>query len=138
MIDPDIFSAEDLVSNPEKFSSIEPAIRLGVIGDPVAHSRSPVFQNAALAACGIPARYTRLHVPPERFVDAVRALPRAGFLGANVTIPHKAAALAVVIQPTPVTSAFRAAWPWPRMKVARPSWKLEVPNGRLALSPAWA
>jgi shikimate dehydrogenase len=96
MIDPDIFSAEDLVSNPEKFSSIEPAIRLGVIGDPVAHSRSPVFQNAALAACGIPARYTRLHVPPERFVDAVRALPRAGFLGANVTIPHKAAALAVV------------------------------------------
>ena len=96
MIDPDIFSAEDLVSNPEKFSSIEPAIRLGVIGDPVAHSRSPVFQNAALAACGIPARYTRLHVPPERFVDAVRALPRAAFLGANVTIPHKAAALAVV------------------------------------------
>jgi len=93
---PDIFSAEDLISNPARFSSFAPPVRLGVIGDPVAHSRSPIFQNAALQACGISARYARLHIPPERLAEAVRALPQAGFLGANITIPHKAAALAAV------------------------------------------
>lgn len=93
---PDIFSAEDLISNPGCFASFAPPVRLGVIGDPVAHSRSPVFHNAALRACGIPAQYTKLHIPAGRFAEAARALPAAGFLGANVTIPHKAAALAAV------------------------------------------
>ena len=93
---PDIFSAGDLISNPAKFASFDPPVRLGVIGDPVAHSRSPGFQNAALADCGIPARYAKLNIPADRFADTVRALPGAGFLGANVTIPHKAAALAAV------------------------------------------
>ena len=93
---PDIFSAEDLISNPARFSSYDPAVRLGVIGDPVAHSRSPVFHNAAPKACGIPAQYAKLRIPAERFAEAVRALPQAGFLGANVTIPHKAAALAAL------------------------------------------
>lgn len=93
---PDIFSAGDLIVNPARCASFAPPVRLGVIGDPVAHSRSPVFQNAALQACGIPARYAKLHIPSESFAEAVRALPVAGFLGANVTIPHKAAALAAV------------------------------------------
>lgn len=92
----DIFSAEDLISKPARFLAFDPAVRLGVIGDPVAHSRSPVFHNAALKACGISAQYAKLHIPPEKFAEAVRALPQAGFLGANVTIPHKAAALAAV------------------------------------------
>jgi shikimate dehydrogenase len=93
---PDLFTAEDVISNPAQFSAFEPPVRLGVIGDPVAHSRSPVFQNAALRACGIPARYAKLHFPAERFAEAVRLLPQAGFIGANVTIPHKAAALEAV------------------------------------------
>jgi len=93
---PDFFTAEELISNPGRFASFDPPVRLGVIGDPVAHSRSPVFQNAALRACGIQASYTKLHIPAERFAEAVRTLPGAGFLGANVTIPHKAAALSVV------------------------------------------
>lgn len=96
MATPDIFSAEDLVSTPAIFAGFEPPVRLAVIGDPVAHSRSPGFQNAALHACGIRAAYTRLHVPPSRFTEVLRALPAAGFLGANVTIPHKASALAGV------------------------------------------
>ena len=96
MATPDIFSAEDLVSTPAIFAGFEPPVRLAVIGDPVAHSRSPGFQNAALRACGIRASYTRLHVPPSRFIEVLRALPAAGFLGANVTIPHKASALAGV------------------------------------------
>lgn len=93
---PEIFSAEDFLSNPQRFADFEPPVRLGVMGDPVAHSRSPGFQNAALHSCGIQARYAKLHVPPERFNEVLRALPVAGFLGANVTIPHKAAALAGV------------------------------------------
>jgi shikimate dehydrogenase len=64
--------------------------RYGVLGWPVAHSRSPAMMQAA----GL-ARYQRLPVAPEVFADTVRALGAAGFHGANVTIPHKEAALAV-------------------------------------------
>jgi shikimate dehydrogenase len=78
------------------FARFSPPVRLGVFGDPIEHSRSPVFHNAALKACGIPVAYTRLHVDSEHFSETLRALPSAGFLGANVTIPHKAAALAGV------------------------------------------
>ncbi len=71
-------------------------VRLGVLGWPVAHSRSPAMQNAALADLGLDGwRYQRLPVPPELFDETVRGLPGAGFLGANVTIPHKQAALAL-------------------------------------------
>ncbi len=68
--------------------------RLGVLGWPVAHSRSPAIHNAALAALGMEDwRYQRLPVPPALFAQTTRALGSAGFLGANVTIPHKQAAL---------------------------------------------
>lgn len=78
--------------------------RLGVLGWPVAHSRSPAMHNAALAAVGLGAwRYQRLPVPPGLFAETARALPLSGFLGANVTIPHKRAALALS------TSASRTA-----------------------------
>lgn len=70
--------------------------RLGVLGWPVAHSRSPAIQNAALRVAGLDGwRYQLLPVPPELFAETVRALPGAGFRGANVTIPHKRAALPV-------------------------------------------
>ena len=70
--------------------------RLGVLGWPVAHSRSPAIHNAALAALGMAGwRYQRLPVPPALFEETTRALGAAGFLGANVTIPHKHAALAL-------------------------------------------
>jgi shikimate dehydrogenase len=67
---------------------------LGVAGWPVAHSRSPAMQNAALAAAGLADwRYVALPLPPEVLAETVRALPAAGFRGVNVTIPHKEAAL---------------------------------------------
>ena len=72
------------------------ATRLGVLGWPIAHSRSPAIHNAALQAAGLTGwRYQRLPVPPDLFSETVRALPRAGFRGVNVTIPHKPAALAL-------------------------------------------
>ncbi len=70
--------------------------RLGVLGWPVAHSRSPAIQNAALQAAGLSEwRYQLLPVPPELFAETVRAMPQSGFRGANVTLPHKREALAL-------------------------------------------
>lgn len=70
--------------------------RLGVLGWPVAHSRSPVMHRAAFEALGLGDwTYQHLPVPPELFDEVVRSLPAAGFAGANVTIPHKEAALAL-------------------------------------------
>jgi shikimate dehydrogenase len=86
-------------------------IRLGVLGWPVAHSRSPAMQNAALARVGLGDswRYQLLPVPPELFDETVRGLPSAGFRGANVTIPHKSAALAVSTEASVRASAIGAA-----------------------------
>jgi len=72
------------------------ALRLAVLGDPVAHSASPPMHNAALEKCGIAARYTRLHIRPEELAEALRLLPAKGFIGVNCTIPHKAATLALM------------------------------------------
>jgi shikimate dehydrogenase len=83
---------------------------LGVCGWPVAHSRSPQMQNAALAAAGLADwRYLRLPLPPELFGETVRALPAAGFRGVNVTIPHKLAALALADDMTVAAQAIGAA-----------------------------
>jgi len=67
----------------------------GVLGWPVAHSRSPRLHGLWLQRHGIDGAYLPLPVRPERFADAVRALADLGFRGANVTIPHKEAAFAV-------------------------------------------
>lgn len=92
----DIYTLEDLRHWETVTAGEEVPIRLGVFGDPVAHSRSPQMLNAALEACGIPARYCRLHIRPEELPEALRLLPQAHFLGVNVTIPHKAGVLGVV------------------------------------------
>jgi len=82
---------------------------LAVAGFPVGHSRSPAMQRAALAELGIPWRYFRLPLPPERFEETVRALPAAGYAGLNVTVPHKEAALALADSATPTAEAIGAA-----------------------------
>jgi shikimate dehydrogenase len=85
-------------------------MRLGVLGWPVGHSRSPAIQNAALRAAGLDGwRYQLLPAPPELFEEIVRALPAAGFRGANVTLPHKRAALALADRATEAASAIGAA-----------------------------
>jgi shikimate dehydrogenase len=78
-----------------------PRRRVGVAGWPVAHSRSPAMQNAALAHVGLTGwRYQLLPIPPALIKQTLRALPDAGFAGVNVTIPHKRAALEVATDPT--------------------------------------
>jgi shikimate dehydrogenase len=71
--------------------------QLAVLGHPVAHSRSPAMQNAALESLGLAGEwaYEAIDVEPGEFERRVRGLPEAGFVGANATIPHKEAALAV-------------------------------------------
>jgi shikimate dehydrogenase len=84
--------------------------RLGVLGWPVAHSRSPAIHNAALAALGMADwRYQRLAVPPALFAETTVALGGSGFVGANVTIPHKHAALGVAHRASATASAIGAA-----------------------------
>jgi shikimate dehydrogenase len=67
--------------------------RVGLIGDPVAHSRSPAMHNAAFAHLHIDARYERWHTPAAELAARVASLRAADVLGANVTLPHKAAVL---------------------------------------------
>ena len=67
----------------------------GVMGWPVGHSRSPRLHGFWLQNYRIDGAYVPLAVPPERFEAAFRALPALGFKGVNVTVPHKAAALAL-------------------------------------------
>jgi shikimate dehydrogenase len=82
----------------------------GVLGWPVRHSRSPALHEAGYAALGLDGwRYQLLPVPPELFEETVRALPGAGFAGANVTIPHKEAAAALADEATEAVHAIGAA-----------------------------
>jgi shikimate dehydrogenase len=85
--------------------------RLGVLGWPVAHSRSPAMQNAALAATGLDGdfAYERVAVAPEDFAAIVAGLAAAGFAGVNVTIPHKEAALALATDASADARAIGAA-----------------------------
>jgi shikimate dehydrogenase len=71
--------------------------RLAVIGYPVSHSRSPAMQTAALKALGLDHEwsYGAIEVAPEGFEAEVRKMVAGDYAGANVTVPHKAAALAV-------------------------------------------
>jgi shikimate dehydrogenase len=72
------------------------ALLAGVIGDPVAHSLSPLLHNHWLNELAIDGAYIPLHVRAEHLSDAVRVLPALGFRGWNVTVPHKEAMLSLV------------------------------------------
>jgi shikimate dehydrogenase len=65
---------------------------VGLLRDPKVGSLSPRMQNAAFAALALDVAYVPLGVHPERLEEAIRGLVALGFLGANVTIPHKRAA----------------------------------------------
>src|SRR5881394_136167 len=71
--------------------------RLAVVGHPVGHSRSPAMQSAALAALGLADEwsYEAIDLSPDEFESGVRTMASEGFVGANVTVPHKGAALAL-------------------------------------------
>jgi shikimate dehydrogenase len=85
------YTLADLEKWREITRDIDPPIRLGVFGDPVAHSLSPEMQNAALRACEINAQYARFHIRPNELRSALRFLRNLDFVGVNLTVPHKIA-----------------------------------------------
>ena len=84
--------------------------RAGVLRWPSGHSGSPAMHEAAYAATGLEGwRYQLLPVPPHLLEETIRALGGAGFVGANVTMPHKEAALRVATTATESARAIGAA-----------------------------
>jgi shikimate dehydrogenase len=81
---------------------------VGIFGDPVAHSLSPLMQNAALQAAGIDAVYVPFHVTPAQLRDAVQAIRPLGILGVNLTIPHKEQACSLVDELDPAAALIGA------------------------------
>ncbi len=81
----------------------------GVFGWPASHSKSPALHGHWLRRYGIKGWYLPLPVRPEDFAEVLGALPRMGFVGANVTMPHKAEAFRRADEATPLARRLRAA-----------------------------
>jgi shikimate dehydrogenase len=79
-----------------------------VLGFPVRHSRSPAMMNAAFAELGLDWRYMALALPPSCFAETVPALAASGYRAANVTVPHKIAALELADELTDAARAIGA------------------------------
>ena len=96
--------------------------RLAVLGQPISHSRSPAMHNAALAELGLADQwsYEAIEVAPGVFEALLRMLAAEGFVGANVTVPHKVAALELADQASDAARAIGAAN------------TLSFPSGRIA------
>jgi shikimate dehydrogenase len=90
------YTLADLEKWDDVARDIDPPIRLGVFGDPVAHSLSPDMQNAALRACEINAQYARFHIRANELRSALRFLRNLDFVGVNLTVPHKIAGFAQI------------------------------------------
>jgi shikimate dehydrogenase len=86
----------------------DPALRLLVIGDPIDHSLSPPMHNAALKFLHLPYLYGRLRVSPQNLREAFQILRQQDFIGWNLTLPHKLAAIELVDGLDPVAERLRA------------------------------
>jgi len=85
------YTLGDLEKWSEIARDIDPPIRLGVFGDPVAHSLSPKMQTAALRGGEINAQYARFHIRSNELRSALRFLRNLDLVGVNLTVPHKIA-----------------------------------------------
>jgi shikimate dehydrogenase len=88
----EVYTLADL----QAWRDVDPPIRLGVLGDPVEHSLSPQMQNAALKHCKIDRQYARFHISPKELPESIELIRKLEFVGVNLTIPHKIAALGLV------------------------------------------
>jgi shikimate dehydrogenase len=86
------YTLADLENWQEATRDLNPPIRLGIFGDPVAHSLSPQMQNVALKHCKIDMQYARFHIRANELRSALRFLRDVDFIGINLTVPHKIAA----------------------------------------------
>jgi shikimate dehydrogenase len=91
-----VYRLADLQDWSKATQDVDPPIRLGVFGDPVAHSLSPQMQNAALKHCRIDMQYVRFQISPDELCEALKLIRDLKFVGVNLTVPHKIAALELV------------------------------------------
>jgi shikimate dehydrogenase len=85
----EVYTLEDLQSRQRLDAGAAKPARLAVLGHPISHSASPKMHQAALDAAGIDLRYIRIDVAPAELGEAVERLRLLGFIGCNVTVPHK-------------------------------------------------
>lgn len=88
-----VYTIDDLISRDLLDAMANKPARLAVIGHPVAHSASPRMHQPALDAAGIDARYVRIDIEPGQVGEAFRRMRALGFVGCNVTVPHKLEAI---------------------------------------------
>ena len=96
----------------------------GVIGSPVAHSRSPRLHRHWLTTYGIQGHYIPMDVAAADLEHVIRTLPKMGFVGVNVTIPHKEAVMAIADQITDRATLIGAA----NTLIFRPDGKIHADN----------
>ncbi|MDC0088009.1 shikimate dehydrogenase [Akkermansiaceae bacterium] len=84
-----VYQLSDLANRDLLDADAEKPAKLAVIGAPVAHSASPQMHQAALDELNIDTRYIRLEVPPGSVAEAITQMKQLGFIGCNVTVPHK-------------------------------------------------
>jgi len=94
-----------------ELSALGAEVRLGVIGNPIAHSKSPQMQQAALDEAGLPYRYVRLlaDTAGNAFEQLLASLATRGFTGVNVTVPFKKRAFAAAVQADALSTLCGAA-----------------------------
>ena len=91
-----IYTLADLRDWKKTAGRSSPPIRLGVVGDPVAQSLSPQMHNAALEKCGLAFQYAAFAIAPNELAEALALFRALDFIGLNLTVPHKIAAVPLV------------------------------------------
>ena len=91
-----VYTLESLRDWQHASRDVSPRIRLGVVGHPVAHSLSPQMQNAALEQSELDLRYAAFEIAPNELEEALRLFREHDFIGLNLTVPHKIAAVSLV------------------------------------------
>ncbi|MFZ9941139.1 MAG: shikimate dehydrogenase [Luteolibacter sp.] len=104
----EVYTLDDLSSSDLLDDGCTKPARLAVIGWPIAHSASPMMHQAALDAYGIDCRYIRVEVPMGSVSEAFQRMRSLGFIGVNVTVPHKFDALALCDVKDPLAEALGA------------------------------
>lgn len=84
-----VYQLSDLASREILDDGADKPARLAVIGNPIKHSASPGMHQAALDASGIDMRYIRLKIEPGQVAEALTRMNELGFIGCNITVPHK-------------------------------------------------
>ena len=103
-----VYTIDDLASRETLDPGASNPARLAVIGYPVAHSASPQMHQPALDAHDIDARYIRIELTPDQLKDAFSRMRQLGFIGCNVTVPHKLAAMELCDEVSPEAKALGA------------------------------